>query len=73
MFKTVESRFALRATLVGVAAFFSSLASSAYGSELQLGEVLLAISLGLGGGLGYAGIGGASKSVEPSIGNKRDG
>jgi hypothetical protein len=70
MFKTVESRFALRCTLVGTGALLSSLAASTYGSDLELGEVILALSSGFGAGLGYAGLGGALKSVEPNIGRK---
>jgi hypothetical protein len=70
MFNTVGARFALRATLVGVGALLSSLAASTYGSDLQLGEVILALSSGFGAGLAYAGIGGVSKSVEPNVGNK---
>lgn len=70
MFTTVQSRYALRATLVGVGAFLSSLASSAYGSDLQSGEVILAVSFGFGAGLAYAGLGGVSKAVEPNIGRK---
>lgn len=68
MFSTVEARFALRATLVGIGALLSSLAASTYGSDLELGELILALSSGFGGGLGYAGLGGLSKSVEPNIG-----
>jgi hypothetical protein len=70
MFKSVQSRFALRCTLVGVGALLSSLAASTYGSNLQLGEVILALSSGFGAGLGYAGLGGISKAVEPNIGSK---
>lgn len=68
MFKSVQSRFALRATLVGVGSLFSSLAASTYGSDLQLGELFLAISSGFGGGLAYAGLGKVSAAVEPNIG-----
>lgn len=70
MFKSVESRYALRACLVGIGAMLSSLAASAYGSDLDTGEVILALSSGFGGGLAYAGLGGISKAVEPSIGRK---
>ena len=70
MFKSVESRFALRASLVGLASFASSLSASMVGSSLTWGEVVLAVSTGLAGLLAYAGIGAQSKSVEPSIGNK---
>lgn len=68
MFNTVGARFALRCTLVGVGALLSSLAASTYGSDLQLGEVILALSSGFGAGLAYAGIGNVSKAVEPNIG-----
>ena len=72
MFETAESRYVLRSTLVGVGMGLSSLASSMVGSDLQAGEVVLAASIGFGGALAYAGIGAASKSVEPSIGNRAD-
>ncbi len=71
MFKSVQSRYALRSVLVGVGGFLSSLAASAYGTSLELGEVILALSTGWGLGLTYAGIGALSKSVEPSIGRKK--
>ena len=70
MFASVQARFALRASLVGIGALLSSLAASTYGSDLELGEVILAISSGFGAALAYAGLGGASKSVEPNIGHK---
>jgi hypothetical protein len=70
MFKSPESRYVLRASLVGLLAGLSSLAASTFGSDLQLGEVFLALSTALGGALAYAGIGAASPHVEPSIGNK---
>ena len=67
MFKSVQSRFALRATLVGIGACLSSLAASTYGSDLNLGELILAFSSGFAASLAYAGIGHQSTSVEPSI------
>jgi hypothetical protein len=67
MFNTVQSRFALRCTLVGVGAMLSSLAASTYGSDVNLGEVILALSSGFGAALAYAGIGHQSKAVEPNI------
>jgi len=70
VFATVQARFALRSTLVGIGALLSSLAASTFGSNLELGEGILALSSGFAAGLAYAGIGGASNSVEPSIGNK---
>ncbi len=70
MFGTPESRYALRCTLVGIGALLSSLAASTFGSDLQLGEVFLALASGFGAALGYAGLGAASPQVEPSIGNK---
>ncbi len=70
MFKSPESRFALRASLVGIAAFLASLSASMVGSDLTWGETVLALSTGFTGGLAYAGVGAVSKSVEPSIGNK---
>lgn len=72
MFTSPTSRFALRAVLVGVGAFLSSLAASTAGSDLTQGEVWLALASGWAFGIGYAGLGVASKSVEPNVGNKRD-
>ncbi len=72
MFESAQSRFALRCTLVGIGALLSSLAASTYGSDLQMGEAIFALSSGFAAALAYAGLGGASKSVEPSIGNKND-
>lgn len=69
MFDTVEKRFALRCTLVGVSALLVSLQASS-ADALTSGEILQAVIAGALAGLGYAGIGAASKSVEPSIGNK---
>lgn len=70
MFSSPNSRFALRSILVGIGAFLSSLAASTYGSDLQLGEVIFGLSSGFAAALAYAGLGGASKSVEPNVGNK---
>lgn len=67
MFKSVQSRFALRCVLFGIGGFLSSLAASVYGSGLTLGEVIVALSSGWGVGLMYAGIGYKSNAVEPSI------
>lgn len=72
VFESKESRYVLRSALVGVAAFLASLSASMVGSDLTGGEVVLALSTGFSGGLAYAGIGAAFKSVEPSIGNKRE-
>ncbi len=65
-----ERRFALRATIAGLLALFSSLAASTFGSDLQLGEVFLAIASGLGGAGAYLGIGAGSANVEPTIGRQ---
>lgn len=73
MFKSVEARYALRCTLVGVSALLSSLAASTLGSNLDLGEFIFALASGFSGALAYAGIGAAVPAVEPSIGNKREG
>lgn len=73
MFDRVEARYALRCVLFGLAAALFSLKASASGSDLTSGEALNALlDFGIGA-LGYAGIGAASKSVEPSIGRKVDG
>lgn len=70
MFDKVQARFALRAVLVGIGGTLASLAQATYGSDLELGEVIFAISSGWGVALTYAGIGAVSKSVEPGINKK---
>lgn len=64
---SVQRRFAVRCTLVGVGALLSSLAQATYGSDLTLGECLFALSSGFAAALAYAGIGHQSSTVEPSI------
>lgn len=71
MFDTPTARYVLRCFLFGVSAFLVSLQASGLGSELHWGEVLNAAIAGGITGLAYAGIGAASSSVEPNIGNKR--
>jgi hypothetical protein len=71
MFDNVRSRYALRCILFGVSALLVSLRASASGSDLVSGEVIAAfLDAGIAA-LAYAGIGYASSSVEPNIGNKR--
>lgn len=70
MFSTPGSRYVLRSVLVGVGALLSSLAASSMGSDLTTGEILLALSSGWAGGLGYAGLGAVLPAVEPNIGRK---
>lgn len=70
MFDKVEARFALRAFLVGVAGFLTAL--QAHGSPLTWTSLYESAIAGAIVGLGYAGIGAASKSVEPSIGRTAD-
>jgi len=70
MFRSPGSRYALRAALVGIGSCLSSLAASTFGSDLQLGEVFLALATGFSASLAYAGLGAVSKSVEPNIGRK---
>lgn len=62
MFKSVEARFALRALLVGVAAFVGSLQAGA--------SILQSALAGASGALAYAGVGAVAPAVEPSIGRK---
>ena len=71
MFDTPASRYVLRSVLFGVSAFLVSLQASALGSSLDWGEVINAAIAGGIAGLAYAGIGAASASVEPNIGNKK--
>lgn len=70
MFSSPTSRFVLRTVLVGIGGLLSSLAQATYGSDLELGEVIFAVSSGFALSLAYAGLGGVSKSVEPNVGNK---
>lgn len=67
MFKSVQARFALRCTLVGLGAVISSLIASTAGSDLTLNECLIAVGSGFSGAMAYAGLGAFSKSVEPNI------
>jgi NO-binding membrane sensor protein with MHYT domain len=71
MFDNVRARYALRCILFGVSAFLVSLQASSAGSDLQRGEVIQALIAAGIAALSYAGIGVASSSVEPSIGNTR--
>jgi hypothetical protein len=68
MFKSVEARFALRATLFGVAGANASLATALPG--LSWSDGVTALILGIGSALGYAGIGAIAPAVEPTIGRK---
>jgi hypothetical protein len=69
MFSEVEARFALRCVLFGLSAFLVAL--QANGSPVTWSAVWSsAIAAGVAA-LAYGGIGYASSSVEPSIGNKR--
>lgn len=72
MFKSVQARFALRATLFGVAATNASLLASITGSSLTWNEAAFAFLTGVSTGLAYAGIGAAVPQVEPNVGNKLD-
>lgn len=71
MFDTVGARYVLRCALVGLASLLVSLQASASGSALDNNEILQAfIAAGIAA-LAYAGVGAASRSVEPNIGKKR--
>jgi hypothetical protein len=72
MFDTVTARYVLRCALVGIASVLVSLQASSAGTDLHWGEVLQAFIAGGIAALAYAGIGAASTSVEPNIGNKRE-
>ena len=72
MFDTVTARYVLRCFLFGVSALLVSLQASSAGSDLESGEIVQALIAGGIAALAYAGIGAASSSVEPSIGNKRE-
>jgi hypothetical protein len=61
MFSSASARYALRACLVGLAAFASTILASDWKHAL-VGGVLAA--------LGYAGIGAAVPAVEPAVGAK---
>lgn len=64
------TRYILRCSLIAVAAIISSLVASTVGSGLTLNEVFVALGSGFTAGMSYAGIGAASKNVEPHVGNK---
>lgn len=68
MFRSVEARFALRSTLVGVAAVVASLTGNLPG--IDGGELVESLLVGAGAALSYAGIGALVPAVEPHIGNK---
>ena len=63
--------YVIRTVAFGVGVGLSSLASSMVGSDLTWAEVVLAVSLGWGGALSYAGIGAASTKLEPNVGRTR--
>jgi hypothetical protein len=68
MFKSVEARFALRATLVGIAALVASLQGNLPG--ISGDEFIQGILVAGGAALAYAGVGALVPAVEPNIGNK---
>lgn len=68
MFQNVLARFALRATLVGVAAANAVLLAALPG--INGDDITKACLIGLGSALAYAGIGVARPEVEPSVGKK---
>jgi hypothetical protein len=72
LFDSVRARYALRCILFGVSALLVSLQASSAGSDLTQGEVIQALIAAGIAALSYAGIGVASSSVEPSIGNTRE-
>jgi hypothetical protein len=70
MFKSAESRYALRCSLFGIAGAVGSLQQALPG--ISGDEAVEAGLLGIGAALAYAGIGAASGAVEPFIGNKME-
>ena len=46
----------IKCVLIGTGAFLSSLAQATLGSDLDIGEIIFALSSGFAVGLGYAGI-----------------
>lgn len=62
MFANVEYRYALRCVLVGVAGTVSAVVSGGSWRDIVGAFIVSA--------LGYAGVGAASKAVEPNIGRK---
>lgn len=64
MFKSAEARYALRVVLVGLASFLTALQAAGTDAWLSclIGGAVAALT--------YAGIGAASGSVEPFIGNR---
>lgn len=69
MFKTVESRFALRATFAGVLAAAGAL--QAYLPDVSTGEALQVLIAGVVAAGAYAGVGAAVPQLEPNIGVKK--
>lgn len=71
MFDNVEARYVLRCVLFGLSAFLVSV--QANGSPVTWDAVLSSLIAGAIAALAYAGIGYASASVEPNIGNTKNG
>ncbi len=71
MFDSATARYVLRCVLVGLAGFLAAL--QAHGSPVTWTAVYESAVAGGILALAYAGIGAASSSVEPNIGNTRDG
>lgn len=69
MFKSAESRYVLRSSLAGVAAADASLVTAALNGGIGWDDGVIGLLLGVGSALAYAGIGAATKPVEPNIGN----
>jgi hypothetical protein len=53
---TPQKAVAIKCFLIGTGAFLSSLAQATLGSDLDVGEVIFALSSGFAVALGYAGI-----------------
>ena len=54
---SAQKAVVIKCALIGVGIFLSSLAQATLGSDLDLGEVIFAVSTGFAGALAYAGIG----------------
>ena len=54
---SAQKAMVIKCVLIGTGDFLSSIAQATVGSDLQVGEVLFALSSGFAIALGYAGIG----------------
>lgn len=71
MFRSPASRYMLRIGIVAVLAGLGALKASV-GDGLDTAEIVDVLSVTLGAGAAYAGIGAAVPAVEPFVGNTKD-